>query len=92
MGSEMKPDKVCEKYFDKDVKLTVIVENDMVYIEGSRIDLEFLGKLLLAQASYSKDDSFHISPTGAGSGLFNKNSTAGICIQRIDKNTNTAKD
>ena len=85
----MKPDKVCEEYFDKGAKLTVIVEKDMVYLEGSRIDLEFLGKLLLAQASFAEDDSFHISPTGAGSGLFDKNSTVGICIQRIDKMADT---
>ncbi len=81
----MKPDNVCEEYFDKGVKLTVIVENDMVFFEGSRTDLEFLGKLLLAQAGYTEDDSFHISPTGAGSGLFHKDSTTGICIQRIEK-------
>ncbi len=80
----MSPDKVCEKYHDKGVKISIIVENDMVYIEGKRIDLEFIGNLILAQATYSEDDGFHISPTGAGSGLFSKESTNGIYIQRIE--------
>ncbi len=81
----MSPDKICEEYHNKGSKISIIVENDLVYIEGKKADLEFLGKLILAQANFSEDNSFHISPTGAGNDLFNSDSTHGICIHRKEK-------
>ena len=81
----MSPDEICEQYYDKGVKVSIIVEGDMVYLKGDQIGLEFLGKLLLAQSKFLKDDSFHISPKGAGKGLFTIESNAGLHLQRINK-------
>ena len=49
------PDSICEKYVDLGVKITLKkLDDDCVLVEGSALDLEFLGELLLAQARYQK--------------------------------------
>jgi hypothetical protein len=85
MVAKGSPDEVCGKYFDRGVKIAIIVENDMVYIEGSSLDLQFIGELILAQANFDKDDGFFIPLDGEGFGLLDDSSTHGIYIQRLDK-------
>src|SRR5450631_783062 len=60
---------------------TATTEN--ILIEGSATALEFLGKLLQAQAAFPKDCGFQISPVGAGNALFSQSSTLGIYIHRL---------
>lgn len=81
----MSVDELCEKYSRKETKLTVKFldgERDMILIEGKASALEFLGKLLIAQATAS-DCGFQIAPNSAGKALFSPDSTLGIYIHRI---------
>jgi hypothetical protein len=76
------PDSLCAAYASKKIKITIRAlgeEEDMILIEGKREGLEFLGKLLLAQASF-EDCGFQLSPSSAGKALFSKESTKGIYI------------
>ena len=44
------PDKICEEYYDKKVKLTVKkLDDETILFEGNQEELEFLGNLLLAR-------------------------------------------
>jgi hypothetical protein len=79
------PDFICQVYGDKGIKMTVreVKQTDgMILIEGKRAALEFLGRLLLAQAR-SEDCGFQLSPRGAGRGFFGKASTKGVYIHRL---------
>lgn len=79
------PDEVCAEYARRGTKLTVRELGDgdeLILIEGESNALEFLGHLLLAQASFG-DCGFQIAPRGAGKGLFSKESTKGIYIHRL---------
>ncbi len=78
----MKPDNICDDYSKKGVKLDIQVREDTVFIEGDKKSLEFLGNLILAQAEFKSDTSFHIGPTGPGSIFFNKTASFGIYINR----------
>ena len=79
------PDSVCDQYAERGAKLTLeLLDDDCVLIEGSALDLEFLGQLLLAQARFERDSGFEISPTGPGQALFKSDSTLGACIHRTD--------
>ena len=79
------PDSICEKYADLGARITVkSLEDDCILVEGSALDLEFLGELLLTQARYQKDCGFEISPSGPGQALFADGSTLGIYIHRTD--------
>ena len=85
----MIPDNVCAKYADtKDMKkftIQVYKKNgaDMVLIEGEAEALEFIGKVIIAQAKFKKDCSFFMGPSTAGKTFFTKNSTHGIYIHRL---------
>ena len=80
----MTPDEVCERYATQDIKLTCrMLEDDHILIEGSHEALEFLGNLLLAQARFDQDCGIELSPNGAGSALFDRNSEKGIYIHRL---------
>ena len=75
--------EVFEEYARKNAKITMrkLDKND-VLIEGDRVALEFLGNLLLT-CSASKEHSVNISPKGAGSARFTRESTLGIYIHRL---------
>ncbi len=91
----MRPDTVCGKYADdgrltakKKLSVQLLVNKrgkptDLVLIEGEAGALEFLGKLLIAQAHYKKDCGFSIGPNSAGCAFFKKNSTLGFYIHRL---------
>lgn len=81
----MSVDELCEQYSRKKTKLTVKFldgEKDIILFEGDAYALEFLGKLLIAQATAS-DCGFEIAPNSAGRALFSTDSTVGIYIHRI---------
>jgi hypothetical protein len=80
----MTPDEICEKFAAREVKITCrMLEDDLVLLEGTREGLEMLGNLILAQAKFDQDCGIELSPIGAGSALFNRNSDKGICIHRV---------
>jgi hypothetical protein len=89
----MNPDAVCAKYAGKDKvpeknKLAIHTFKgedglEWVLIEGEAQALEFLGKVLIAQAKFKKDCRFHLSPKSAGCAFFKKTSTHGVYIHRI---------
>jgi hypothetical protein len=76
----MYPDKVCENYSEQNVSLKIWQDDDTIFIEGDPISLEFLSKLILAQARTEINDSISISPRGAGKKFFNKESKFGLYI------------
>jgi hypothetical protein len=88
------PDNVCSVYSKKRVDLVLrLLEAEHgepnvvpeVLIEGSPRALEFLGKLLIAQARFTDCGSF-ISPTGPGNFFFSRKSKLGIYIHRLPCN------
>jgi len=79
----MRPDDICKTCADRGVKITITDLDDLVLVKGTREALEFLAKLLLAQAEAS-DSGFQISPSGAGRALFTEESTRGLYIARVD--------
>jgi hypothetical protein len=78
----MKPDDICKEYSDTQCNLAIEKYKDYIVIKGNKESLEFIGKLLIAQATYEKDDSFQIAPKGAGSYFFSKKSKYGVYILR----------
>ncbi len=89
----MKPDTVCAKYAGESKvpeknKITIQTfkgedKLEWILIEGEGQALEFLGKVLIAQAKFKKDCAFHLSPKSAGCAFFKENSTHGLYIRRI---------
>jgi hypothetical protein len=78
------PDDVCELFAESGSKITIRMLNQGdVLIEGSAAALESLGQLIQAQARFSGDCGFQISPSGAGSALFSPMSSLGIYIHRL---------
>lgn len=77
----MTPDRVCDEYAERSVRLQVKDLGEVVLIEGNRESLEFLAKLIAAQAA-THDDGFEISPNGAGSLFFDPASEKGFYIHR----------
>lgn len=76
------PDDLCEQYHGKGVALSIKnLEDDAILLEGGSYSLEFLARLILAQAGFKKDCGFQISPTGAGASFFAAGSK-GIYIHR----------
>ena len=56
---------------------------DVILIEGTRESLEFLGRLITAQAN-AHDDGFQISPHGAGNRFFDSDAEKGFYLRRLD--------
>jgi hypothetical protein len=85
----MTPDNTCAKYADTKgmKKVTFQVANwdgkDYVLIEGEAESLEFIGRVLIAQARSKKGCAFSIGPRTAGYKFFTKNSTHGLYIHRL---------
>jgi hypothetical protein len=74
------PDKVCSEFAELGLKISVRDLDELVLIEGEPAALEFLGRLLIAQAHFTKDSGFQIGPTIAGQALFTDDSTRGFYI------------
>ena len=80
----MKPNNVCVKFAKTDARIGIrLVEEDLVFIEGNRRGLEFLGRLFLAQARNAKDCGFEIGPSGSGGALFGPDVTMALHIHRL---------
>ncbi|MDR1148718.1 MAG: hypothetical protein LBK66_08815 [Spirochaetaceae bacterium] len=60
--------------------LNIWKDKDIIFIEGDTTSLEFLSKLILAQAKTDTNDSISISPKGAGKMFFSKKSQFGLYI------------
>jgi hypothetical protein len=71
------------KLFTKLLRPTVDGETARIWIEGHRLSLEYLGKLILAQAVFPLDCKFGISPRSGGSAFFKKGAKVGIVIHRL---------
>ncbi len=79
-----RPDDVCAVYTATGVRLrTADLGEGIVLIEGDADALQFLGKLLLAQAKYRPDCGFFISPKGPGHRFFERRSRYGFYIHRL---------
>lgn len=78
----VKPDWACGAY-SGNKKITIKLIDDMVLVEGEAEAIEFLGKLLLAQANEEKDCSLFLGPRSAGRSFFTKKSTHGFYIHRL---------
>lgn len=86
MESASSPDAVCRRYAERaqEVKLSVSdLDSEYVLIKGSKLGLQFLGELLLAQAG-ANDTGFQISPMGPGDIWFSPGSTRGLYIERTN--------
>lgn len=78
------PDDICEQHYKSGIAISLReIDDDVILIEGDRNSLEFLAKLIMAQAAFKKDDGFGISPSGAGRSYFAAGSK-GIYIHRTD--------
>ncbi|HEV8581370.1 MAG TPA: hypothetical protein VGX68_20075 [Thermoanaerobaculia bacterium] len=76
----MTPDEISEEFAKAGVKISVRDLDELILIEGNRQALEFLGRLLIAQAESTSDCGFQFSPSGPGSALFTLDSTRGFYI------------
>ncbi|MCP9494198.1 MAG: hypothetical protein MSG64_07065 [Pyrinomonadaceae bacterium MAG19_C2-C3] len=79
----MSPDEVCAEYAERDFKLTCKMMDGFVLLEGTEEALEFLGKLILAQAHDERSCKKTLQPNGAGSIFFTEESNVGIYIHRL---------
>src|SRR5471032_3385800 len=79
METSPSPDQVCGSFAEGGGQITIkMLDTENILIEGSATALEFLGRLLQAQAAFPKDCGFQISPIGAGNALFSPSSSLGI--------------
>ena len=77
------PDSVCKAYANKDIKIRCRSKERWIEIEGSKKSLEFIGKLILAQAKYKNDCGFQISPYDGGNRFFAPHAKKGLYIHRL---------
>src|SRR4029077_8396760 len=85
-----RPDDISDELPDGSVKLftkvlgpTVDGEAARLLIEGDRLSLEYLGKMILAQAAFPLDCHYGISPRTAGRAFFKRGAKVGIVIHRL---------
>ena len=79
----MTPEDILDEFADRGVKLNIKhLDDDTVLIEADRESLEFLSRLLLAQAN-SADCGLQIGPSGAGSAWFADSATLGLYVHRL---------
>ena len=76
--------QVLRKIFSKDIKLTIKVKEDLVFIQGSRKSLKWLAIIIVAFAEQDFEDDFWIKPKGLGSRYFKRGSTHGIYLYNTD--------
>ena len=76
---EPAPDDICVKYADLGVKIQVTdLDDEYVFLEGTKAGLEFLAELFWAQARDTEHKTNNLSPFAAGNALFTSESTRGI--------------
>ena|SRR2546430_2578564 len=85
-----RPDDVSDEFPDGSIKLftkllepTADGEAARIWIEGDRLSLEYLGKMILAQAGFPFDCHYGISPRSAGRAFFKRGAKIGIVIHRL---------
>jgi hypothetical protein len=81
----MKPNDVIREYNKEKIVLTVkelAGDPETILFEGDAKALEFLGKLIIAQAQNRDNQgcTLQLSPNSAGSAYFSAESTKGILI------------
>jgi hypothetical protein len=76
----MTPDELGEQSAKAGIRISIRDLDELILIEGDRRALEFLGRLLIAQAESERDCGFGLSPAGPGSALFAEDSTHGFYI------------
>jgi hypothetical protein len=89
----MIPYTICAKYAGegkvptkKRLTIQTFKDNsglDYILIEGESQALEFLGKVIIAQAKFKRHCDFDMGPKSAGCAFFKKNSTHGIYVHRL---------
>ena len=86
----IRPDDVSGEFPEGSIQLTTRMlppecDGDVpsVEIEGDARSLEYLGKLILAQAAFDMDCGYGISPKGGGSAFFGGAAGVGIYIHRL---------
>lgn len=87
----VKTDEICGRYAERPTGLTLRLldeedgnEPSTLLVEGSANALRLLGELLIAVAEEKENESFSISPFGAGRIHFSEAAKLGIYIHRID--------
>ena len=81
MDSASSPDATCRRY---EVRLSIgDLDSEYLLIKGSKLGLQFLRELLLAQAE-ANDTGFRISRMGPGEIYFSPGSTRGLYIERTN--------
>jgi hypothetical protein len=85
-----RPDDVSSEFPEGAIKLFTRLlpasddgEAERVLIEGDRLSLEYLSKMILAQAAFPLDCSYAISPKSAGSAFFGRRAKLGFIIHRL---------
>jgi hypothetical protein len=85
-----RPDDVSDDFPDGAIKLFTKLLNPTpdgeaarLLIEGDKTSLEYLGRMILAQAAFPLDCSYGISPRSAGRAFFKRGSKLGIVIHRL---------
>src|SRR5579862_3737470 len=88
--SSKPPDHVSDEFPEGSIKLFTKLlpatrdgEAKRVWIEGDRLSLEYLGKMILTQAAFFGDCHYGLSPKSAGRAFFKRTSTVGIVIHRL---------
>jgi len=76
--------KVLRKIYSKDIKLTIKVKEDLVFIDGSKKSLKWLATIIDTFAEQDFEDDFWIKPKGPGSDYFKRTSTHGIYFYNTD--------
>ena len=85
LGGMNSPDDACEQSAGSGVAVSLRdLDDETILIEGDRRSLEFLARLIQAQAGFDDDCGFQISPDGAGSSFFAAGSK-GLYIHRTDQ-------
>jgi hypothetical protein len=77
----VRPEDVLDRYPPDKVQITVKDDGDVVVVEGDSLSLTFLAELIAAQAT-AVDCGIELSPTGAGSAYFGRDSNKGLCFHR----------
>jgi hypothetical protein len=87
-ASNRTPDQASATFARSTDHLTLnLLDNETVLVEGTKQALLLLSNLIRAQAEYSADCGFQISPAGAGSKIFSKAATLGLYIHRLPCNS-----
>ena len=85
----VRPDDVSDEYPEGSIRLMTRItppESEGVptlVIEGDAQSLEYLAKVILAQARFPLDCGYGIDPKGAGNAFFSPKAEVGIYIHRL---------